>query len=78
MLMSIILGGTVHSVIKNTEASIAASAGIGLAVNAEEAKHLVMSCGQHVGQNQNVTTSDRVEQVKYLGTTLIYRNSIQE
>jgi hypothetical protein len=45
----------------------------GVAVNAEEAKHMVMSCGQHPGQNHNTggnKSSERLEQVKYLGTTI--------
>jgi hypothetical protein len=41
-----------------------------------------MSCGQQAGQNHNITTvhrsSERLEQVKYLGTTLTNQNSIQE
>jgi hypothetical protein len=74
--------GSIHAAKKTPEASIADSEKICLAVNAEEAKHMVMSCGQHAGQNHNITTVhksfERVEQVKYLGTTLTNQNSIQE
>ena len=75
-----IVGGSIHPVKKNTQAVIAASEEIGLAANAEEAKHMAMSCGRQAGQNHNVTTvrksSVRVEQEMYLGTTLTNQNSI--
>ena len=52
----------------------------GLAVNAEEAKHMVMSCGQQAGQNHNIPSvhksSEWVEQVSYLGTTLTNQNAV--
>jgi hypothetical protein len=38
-----ILGGSIHSAQKNTEASVIASKEIGLEVNAEKAKYIVMS-----------------------------------
>jgi UDP-galactopyranose mutase len=43
---------------------------------------MVMSRDQIAGQNHNITTDnisfDRVEEFKYLGTTLANQNSIQE
>jgi hypothetical protein len=43
---------------------------------------MVMSRNQNAGQNHNIRVDnksfERVEQFKYLGTTLTYRNSIQE
>jgi len=61
---------------------IAASEDIGVAVNAEEAKQMVTSCDKQAGQNHNITnvhkSSERVEQVTYLGTTLTNQNSIHE
>ena len=81
-MISIILGGSVHTVNKNTEALIGGSEQTGLAVNADEAKHMVMSCNQHAGQNRSITigheSSERVEQVKYLGSVLTNETSIQE
>jgi hypothetical protein len=38
-----ILGGSVHAVKKNTEALVAATKEIGLEVNADKTKHMVMS-----------------------------------
>jgi len=54
-----ILGGSTHTVNRNTEALVAASEEIGIAVIAEEAKHMVMSCGQHTGQNHNIISSSQ-------------------
>jgi ribosomal protein S4E len=69
--------GSTHTTKKNTKSLIAASKEIGLALNADEGKQMVMSCGQHLGQNHNITTvhkfSERVEQVTYLGT-ITYQN----
>ena len=43
---------------------------------------MVMSCEQSAGQNHNINivneSLERVEQFKYLGTTLTKQNSIQE
>jgi hypothetical protein len=43
---------------------------------------MIMSRNQNVGQNHNIKIDnksfERVEQFKYLGTTLTNRNSIQE
>jgi hypothetical protein len=67
---------------RNTEASVVASKEIGLEVNAEKTKYMVMSREQNAGHNHNIKIDskyfERVEQFKYLGTTLTNRNSIQE
>jgi ribosomal protein S1 len=67
---------------KNTEALVVASKEIGLEVNAEKTKYMVMSRDQNAGQNHNIKihnkSFERVEQFKYLETTLTNRNSIQE
>jgi hypothetical protein len=77
-----ILGESIHVVKKNTEALAVTSKEIGLEVNAEKTKYMVMSQDQNAGQNHNRKIDnkffERVEQFKYLGTTLMYRNSIQE
>jgi hypothetical protein len=75
-----ILGGSVHTVKQNTEAMVVASKEIGLEVNAEKTKHTVMSRQQNAGQNHNTKignkSSERVEQFKYLGTTLTHQISV--
>jgi hypothetical protein len=45
-----ILGGSVHAIKKNTEALVVASKEIGLEVNAEKTKYMVMSGDQNAGQ----------------------------
>ena len=77
-----ILGGSVHTINKNTESVVVASREIGLEVNAEKGKYMVMSQDQNAGQNHSVKTDNkslqRVEQFKYLGTTPKNQNSLQE
>jgi hypothetical protein len=59
-----------------------ASKEIGLEVNALKTKYMVMSRNQNAGQNHNIKIDsksfERVEELKYLGTTLKDRNSIHE
>ena len=45
-----ILGGSIHTIRKNTEALIIASKEIGLEVNAEKTNYMVMSRDQNAGQ----------------------------
>ena len=44
-----ILGGSIHTVKENTEALVVATKGIGLAVNADKTKYMVMSREQTAG-----------------------------
>ena len=75
-----ILGRSVHSVKKNTEASIVASKEIGLEVNAKKTMYMVMSRDQNheVTVQRLIIVVEWVEQFGYLGTALTYQNSIQE
>ena len=77
-----ILGGSIHTIKKNTKALVVASKEIGLEVNAKKTKYIIMSQDQNAGQNHNMRTDSqsfkRLEQFKYLGTTLINQNSMQE
>ena len=69
-----ILGGSVHNVKENTEDLVVTAKVIGLEVNADKTKYLVMSQDQNVGKNHNITTDnssfEKVEQFIYLGATL--------
>ena len=76
------LGGGIHTLQENAEALVAATREIGLEVSADKTKYMVMSRDQNTGQIQSVridnSTFERVEDFKYLGTTLTNQNSIAE
>ena len=69
-----ILGGSIHILKENAESLVAASREIGLEVSADKTKYLVMSRDWNTGRNHSVriynSTFERVEEFKYLGTTL--------
>jgi len=69
------LGG-IHTIKKNTDALVVACKETGLKVNDDTTKYLVMSRDQNVGQSSNIKIDnisfERVEQFKYLGTTLFH------
>jgi hypothetical protein len=63
-----ILGESVLAVKENTEASVAATKEIGLKVNADNTKYMVMSRDQNAGQNHSIkidtSSFERVEDFK--------------
>jgi hypothetical protein len=77
-----ILGESIHSTKRNAEASIVASKGMSLEANAEKTTFMVTSRNQNAGHNYNIKivskSFERVEQLKYLGTILTNRKSVQE
>ena len=77
-----ILGGSIHTIQNNTEALVITSKELGLEVNAEKTKCMVMSRDQNARQNINTETGNKsfatIEQFKYLETTLTNQNSIHE
>ena len=77
-----ILGGSVHTVKENAEALVVATKEIGLEVNADKTKYVVMSREQTAGLSHTMkvdnSSIERVEELKYLGTTLTNQNSIQK
>jgi hypothetical protein len=75
------VGGSIHIIKKNTESFLIPSNEISLDVNVEKTKYMVMSQGQHVRQNQDMTGNKsfkNVEQSRHLGTTLTNQTSINE
>ena len=76
------MGGSVHTVKKSAEALVAAAKEIGLELNAHKTKYMTMSGDQNAGRIHSMKMDnisiERVEEFKYLGTTLTYQNSIQE
>jgi len=77
-----ILGGGIHTLKENAEAVVAATRENGLEVSADKTKCLIMSRDQNVGRIQSVridnSAFERVEEFKYLGTTLTNQNSVAE
>jgi hypothetical protein len=69
-----VLGGSLHTIEKNTEALVVVSKEIGLEVNADKTKHMVMSRDLNAGRvhhiNVDNSSFERVEEFKYLGATL--------
>ena len=74
--------GSVHTVKKNAEALVVASKETGIEVNGEKSKYMAMSRDQNAGRsryiNIEISSFERVEEFKYLGTNLRHQNSIQE
>jgi hypothetical protein len=76
-----ILGRSTHTTMKNTEAGVVASKETGLEVNADKTKYMAMSrsfCRTRSQYKDWYLSFERVEQVKYLGATVMNQNSIQE
>jgi hypothetical protein len=61
---------------------IDASKEVGLEINVEKTKYMLLSLYQNVGQNQDIKIANRsfenVSQFKYLGMTETNQNLIQE
>jgi hypothetical protein len=77
-----ILGGCAHAIKKKAETLIVSSKEIGLEVNADKTKYMVISQDQNAGLSHSMKTDNRslemVEELKYLRTTLTSQNPIKE
>jgi len=77
-----ILGGSVHTVKENAKALVVANKETGLEVNGDKTKYMVMSRDQNAGRSHSMRTDnsyfERLEEFRYLGTTLTNQNSFQE
>ena len=69
------IGRSIRTVRKGTE-NLVPIKEIGLEVNAEKTKYMVMSGHQNARQNQNIRRGsksfEKLEQFKFLGTTLTF------
>jgi hypothetical protein len=74
------LGDSVNTVKENSESLLQVSRDIGLEINAEKTKYMIMSLYPNSGQNQNIRIAnesfENVAKFKYLGTTLTSWNDI--
>jgi len=65
------LGGSVHTVKKNTNSLVVASKETGLDGNADRTKYTIMSQDQNAGRSQHIkfdnNSFERAEEFKYLG-----------
>jgi hypothetical protein len=77
-----LLGDNVDTIKKNTETLIVASKEVGIEINVEKTKYMLLSRHQNLGQNRNIKRANRsfenVSQFKYLGTTVTNQNLNQE
>ena len=77
-----ILGRSLHTIKRNTESLVFDSKENGLEVNSDKTKCMAMSRDTTAGRSHNIKIDnksfERVEQLKYLETTLTVQNSIQE
>jgi hypothetical protein len=77
-----LLGDSIDIINKNTQTLIDASKEVGLEVNVEKTKYMLVSRDQNAGQNREIKIGNRsfenVSQLKYLRTTVTNQNLIQE
>jgi hypothetical protein len=77
-----IVGGNIDNIKKKKAALLDASKEVGLEVNPEITKYVLMSRSQKVGQKRSIKIANRsfedVTKFKYLGTTLTDQNHMDE
>jgi hypothetical protein len=75
-----LLGNSVNTIKENSEILLEASRDIGLEINAEKTKYMIMSHYPSSGQNQNIRIAnelfENVAKFKYLEMTLTNQNDI--
>jgi hypothetical protein len=75
-----LLGDSINTIKENSETLLKASKDIGLEINAEKTKYMIMSRHPNSRQNQNIRIAnesfENVAKFKYLGATLTDQNDI--
>jgi hypothetical protein len=77
-----LLGDNIDTIQKNKETLTDVSKEVGLEINVEKTKYMLLSRHQNVGQNWDIKKANKlfgnVPQFKYLGTTVTNQNLIQD
>jgi hypothetical protein len=77
-----LLGDSIRTIKENSETLLEASRDIGLEINAEKTKCMIMSRHPNSGQKQNIRIADesfeKAAKFKYFGTTLTNQNDIHD
>jgi hypothetical protein len=77
-----LLGDNIDTIKENKETLIYASKEVGLEINVEKNKYMLVSRHQNVGQNRGIRIAnsmfENVSQFKYLGTAVTNQHLIQE
>jgi sorting nexin-29 len=77
-----LLGDSINTTKDNSETLLEASRDIGLEINAEKTKYMIMSRYPNLGQNRNIMIAnesfENVATFKYVGKALTYQNDIHD